>query len=343
LRLALSGPVVLALCVGAHAQTAFPRFTATQFPIGSFVDSFSAQGFSESGVAYGMSRSANNFDYGFATLAQSNGVRVLPRVNSWAKQETILGVDSQGRIFGRSAADNIQASARQEDWIMEPGADTARPLGFQFIGMNRKGVVVGNRGPESVTWNNGVTQVAYRHESSAPSAVGIADDGSIFGVNLVNDSTPRQWFVREGVLIPLEGLNEYIPTGITPSGNLFGYALSQGASGYTYSPRAGLKFYRFPGSLRQGTFFDRDLPFVVGSNLSGDPMVHIDGRTGNLFDLLSEGSPVPYGQIRGMNSRGQFLVTDGPTLFYVTPVPEPATMTALAVGAWALVRKRRKA
>lgn len=325
-----------AACAFAQAQAPLPKFRSTVLAPLSGTGSFFAQGLSEGGIIYGGASRDSDLGQSYAAIITGDTVRVLPRVNAWSQRETVLGVDAEGRIFGRSHQ-FFGLGDSDEDWVIEPGAATATPLSFQFAGVNRYGLVAGNLGQVTVTWKGGTIRSTLRHESQRPSALGIADDGTVSGID------PGHWVIRNGVLIPLPELYDTAHTGITPSGRLFGSSFFQYGQGYTYSLTEGLKYYKFPHPILTNTFFDRDLPYVVASGDTKEPFLHFNGRAYSMVTLLEQPNFGVSGWVRGMNSRGQVLVDNGGILYLLTPVPEPATMTALAVGALALVRKRRKA
>lgn len=344
MKAAMLSAVVVAVALARVAWADSPQVFTWQRYVTSF-PSTNVIGLSESGELYGRASDPSESNGTVGLRSRAGALERLPRVNAWSTDETILSIDRSGRVFGRSTAGEIGAPSRQEDWYFEPGSTSAKPLGFVFAGVNRAGVVAGYRGQEVLLLRGAEETVVHRHTSGVNWAIGIADDETVSGIDLMPQGRASQWRVRNGVFEPLPDLNATsYHTGISPSGTLFGDTFAFGGTvGYTYR-NGKLNYFAGARSISIGTFFDRDLSYVVGSDRDDYAYIWQNGNRYDLRERFVGGINGGFGiksRVRYMSANGHILLDDGPLIYVVSPVPEPATLVASGVGMFMLARRRK--
>ncbi|MCX5671716.1 MAG: PEP-CTERM sorting domain-containing protein [Planctomycetota bacterium] len=243
-----------------------------------------------------------------------------------------------------------------------PEVPSATPRLVQATGINRYGQVVGSvtvtvSSPAwdsfliPVVWNNGVaTEIFPRSLVFGGPRFGattdINDHGDVVGVR---SSGGFLW--RNGALIDLGpalgGSALFGVPSINDVGQVvgFSYLLSGGYQAFLWENGTTTRLALLPGG--QGTLASdiNNLGQIVGADGSHRAVLWEGGAISDLNDLVPDDSGWTLRSAHAINDLGQIvgwgIINGNDHAFLLTPVPEPATLSLLALGGAALVRRRR--
>jgi hypothetical protein len=279
----------------------------------------------------------------------SGGVVSMEQALPWANYEQLLLKTPSGEFYGISEFQDGVTFKNATMWRKSNLGAPAEALPFGFARLNRfgRGSVDAHDGTRAF-WDG--TRLTPLPIPAGADVVfkGTSDDDTVAGY-VRGTSDNYSFTIKNGVLrrvTEFDGLATVVS--IAPDGTLIG--LVNLNTPYPYgTPVAlgpgGLMVYRQPGAFVVD-IYSSSAGFLAGTvDQAGyqaslwTPDQRYDLKRLTTVPVSDFHSPT---RVVGTNSRGQIAI-NASFPYIVTPVPEPATMTALAVGALALVRKRRKA
>ena len=319
--------------------------------VGRSFASSGTQGFSwtQSGGIVGLSNFAGH-GYGSATAANDNGL--------------VVGIGAQ-TAFGSGAVPLVWNNGVVSELALPTGETVGRAQGVK-----NSGTIVGSTGGGSTQfgaiWNNGVYSKLAQTTSGGSffvTAFGINASGLVVGqgidpnnaarnVGMVYDSATNTTFEVGS----LAGMNGALAFSVSNAGHVVGSAMLNQGSGTPFIWTQGGGMMAIPlavgtsqGSARgvnsSGWVVGNDssafsIPFLYDGNQTyriGDLIVNGGG-----WDLLSNTSSSALGISDNGIITGTGVLNGNVHAYALVPVPEPATLAGLAIGALALLRKRKK-
>ena len=230
-----------------------------------------------------------------------------------------IGGDSNSRAAAINESEQIAGSRRYWNAYFLDGDDYYEIENKQSYDINACGLIVGmtrvgsNAGRRGFLWDKGgaVTELATLAGTES-GARAINDQGQIVGYSVGADGYNHLVLWENGGITDLGFIGEGCcePSDINENGQIVGGYLAAGNA--------------WPPFLCQ------------------------DGHIYNLTDFILDGSGYEFGWAYGINDLGQ-IVCEAEHLdsgerhaILLTPIPEPATLSLLAVGAVALLKRKRK-
>ena len=185
-------------------------------------------------------------------------------------------------------------------------------------------------------------------------AYGINDSGQVVGSSVTGGQSDAHAFLYDGRMHDLGTLGgrHSCATGINDSGQVVGYAYTSGdaaSHAFLYSNGTMLDLGTLSGSSHAYGINDRGQ--TVGSAYTSAGSEHAfiyDGTMHDLNDLLDPGCGWTITDAQAINDNG-WIAANGcnpevnggaPQAILLTPVPEPATLSLLALGGLTILRRR---
>ena len=267
------------------------------------------------------------------------------------------GINDAGVVVGISGAEAVR-------W----DGTTVTGLGFlpggtfsYANGINNSNVIVGYADDTSgnmraVTFSGGVATALNLPGTGYSLANAVSNSGIIVGESSVNPDgiNPIAFRYSNGVATQISlfggGTRSYA-LGVNDAGTVVGFGNSVlGERGFVATGNSPMSIGVLPGFTGSRARAINNFGVVVGSVSKpgeGRAVIFSGGVLTDLNSLLPSGSGWTLLEATGINDAGQItgsgLFDDGVRGFVLTPVPEPATMTALGLGVLALLRRRKAA
>lgn len=365
------GVSTLSLCAAAIAAAA-PQYQIID--IGTVgTGSTASQGFfiSPNGIVTGRS----TFSGGSTafTWTQNGGIVALPSFTGH-NFSVGTGVNNSGTVVGIGTTTLFGSGPVPLIWNNGVVSQLALPSGEgagRAQAINGSGVVVGSTGGGSsqygAIWSGGVYTKLSQTTSGGSffnTAFGINDAGLVIGtgidpnnaarnVGMVYDSATNTTFEVGS----LGGGNGALAFGVGNGGHVVGSAMLNQGSGtpFIWTQAGGMTAIPLAAGTSQGSARAVNASgWAVGTDSSAFaiPFLYDGGQTYRLGDLITQGGAGwdlltnTSSSALGISDTGIITGTgvfNGSVHAYaMVPVPEPASMVALTVGALALLRKRRK-
>lgn len=360
---ALAGGVV-------HAALALPQYTIIDIGLAQSTDSAS-QGLrvSPNGIAVG--RSLRNGGSQAFSWTQGGGIVGLPNLAS-RPYAVANDANNNGVAVGTGATTFFGSSRLPLIW--QNGAVSQLPLpGGQTLGdanaINNNGLAVGSVGSGStqfgVIYDGGSANIITQttgNGSFIVTAFGVNDSGLVVGQGIDPGNAARNvGFVYDSVsntafeVGAIPGANGALCFDVSNSGFVVGASMQNQGSGtpFIWSQANGIQPIPLPVGTSQGSARGvNDAGMVVGtaSSAFAIPFLYDGQDTYRLADLL----PANTGWDLATNTSSAALgISDDGIIvgtgvlngevraFAMVPIPEPATLGGLALGALVLLRRRR--
>ncbi len=349
LRTVLFAVAICSICAGASAS---PMYTVTD--LGSFPAGFSVTGINNSGQVVGWATTNTGLTYGF--LYNGGSIQKLGTLTG-GTESVAYGINNGGQVVG--AADTAGPPTGVYFHAALYSGSQMQDLGFSgtATGINTSGQIVGVSGSDAFLYSGGQmkdlgTLPGYTWGSYA---YGINTSGQVVGESATQGGVggPQHAFLYSGVqmqdLQTLGGTSS-CAYGINDAGQIVGYAdTAAGVSdAFLYSGGKMQDLGTLGGTSSSAEGINKSGQVVGGFVTAGGSFhafLYSGGVMSDLNSLIDSSSGWTIQSADAINDSGQIacLGTTG-TLGHVlllTPTPEPATVSLLALGGLALLRRRR--
>ena len=369
-RAALVGAVVLGLC--SSAALAEVRYTVTN--LGTLPGGYAsyAYGINNSGQVVGYSYSSPA-GYYHAFLYSNGSMTDLGTLPGGAPlQSYAYGINNTGQIVGQSstytAGDKnpvTEHAFRYSGGVMSALGTLPGGVGSVANGINDSGQVVGysytyndhSQQHRAFAYNNGSMADLGTLGGSLSGASAINNSGQVVGWARLPSENSHAFLYSNGVMADLGTLGGTYSDarGINDAGQVVGYSYTTGNTAWhacLYDGGSITDLGNLPGSLYSTAYGINDFGQIVGTTYTGSyadkAFLYSNGAMSNLNSLIDPASGWYLNSAQAINDSGQIVgygryAGQDFTAFLMTPVPEPATLSLLALGGLALLHRRRGA